>query len=343
LAELSFNEGGASPRLDLLWRRGSCRLRLALIVLGLFIVAARAQEYPSRPIRIIIPYAPGGVVDVSARIVAENLGNVLGQPIVVESRSGASGMLGAGVVAKAPADGYTLLLCPGDVFTIASLKPHGDVDVGRQLLPIAMINGNPLLVVASAKAPFDTVREMVETAKASPRPLEYGIPGRGTLNDIIGQWLALEAGIKLQQIPYRGGAQGANGVAAGQIPLGIFSPPPVYPGLIDAGQIKVLALTTKNRPPFLPSTWPTLIESGLPIDALNWQGLFAPTGTPDAVVARLDRALEQALQDESIARRMNVFGMSPQFMPQTPFLEQIHVDAARYARVIKEAGVTIEH
>jgi tripartite-type tricarboxylate transporter receptor subunit TctC len=322
---------------------GACRLRLALVLFGLSVIAAQAQEYPNRPIRMIIPYAPGGVVDVSARIVAENLGNILGQPIVMENRSGASGMLGAGVVAKAPADGYTLLLCPGDVFTIASLKPHGDVDVGRQLLPIAMINGNPMLVVANAKAPFDTVTGMVETAKASPRPLEYAIPGRGTVNDIIGQWIALEAGIKLQQIPYQGGSPGANGVAAGQVPLGIFSPPPVYPALVDAGKIKVLALTTKNHPSFLPSTWPTLIESGLPIDALNWQGLFGPTGMPDAVVARLDRALAQALQDESIAKRMNAFGMSPQFMPQAPFLEQIRADAARYARIIKEAGIAIEH
>jgi tripartite-type tricarboxylate transporter receptor subunit TctC len=319
------------------------RLRGALVVLGLSVIAAQAQEYPNRPIRIIIPYAPGGVADVSARVVSEKLGRILGQPIVLESRPGASGMLGAGVVAKAPPDGYTLLLCPGDVFTIATLiKPHGDVDVGRQLLPIAMINSNPMLVVASTKAPFDTVKQMVEVAKASPHPLEYGIPGRGTANDIVGQWIALEAGIKLQQIPYQGGSQGANGVAASEIPLGIFSPPPVYPALVDAGKIKVLALTGKNHPAYLPSTWPTLIESGLPIDALNWQGLFAPTDTPDAVVARLNDALERVLQDESIAQRMNTFGMSSQFMPQREFIEHIRADAARYARIIKEAGIAIE-
>jgi tripartite-type tricarboxylate transporter receptor subunit TctC len=250
-------------------------------------------------------------------------------------------MLGASVVAKAPADGYTLLFCPGDVIAVASLKPHVDVDVGTQLVPIAMVNGNPMLVVASAKAPFGTLKEMVEAAKASPHPIEYGVPGRGTLNDLVGQWIAIEAHIKLQQIPYQGGSPAAVGVAAGDIPLGIFSPPPVYPGLIDAGKIKVLALTTKNRPSFLPSTWPTLIESGLPINALNWQGLFAPAGTPVAVVSRLNQALRQVLQDKGVAKRMNDFGMEPLYLPQAAFVEQIRADTARYARIIKEPASTL--
>jgi tripartite-type tricarboxylate transporter receptor subunit TctC len=315
---------------------------LALVVFGLSLIAAQAQDYPNKPIRMIVPYAPGGVVDVSARIVGEKLGKILGQKIVVENRSGASGMLGAGVVAKAPADGYTLLFCPGDVITIASLKPHADVNVGTQLLPIAMINDNPMLVVANAKAPFSTLKEMVEVARASPDPLEYGTPARGTVNDVVGRWIAIEAHIKLQQIPYQGGLQAANGVAAGEIPLGIFSPPVVYPGLVNAGKIKVLALTSKVHPSYVPSQWPTLIESGLPIDALNWQGLFAPAGTSDAVVARLDQALRQVLQDDSIAKRMNVFGMAPQYVPQAAFIGQIRADTARYAQIIKDAGIDVE-
>ena len=315
---------------------------LVLSVLALSVIATQAQEYPSKPIRMIIPYAPGGVVDVSARIVAEKLGNILGQQIVVESRTGASGMLGASVVAKAPADGYTLLFCPGDLISITSLKPHADVDVGTQLLPIAMINSNPMLVVASAKAPFSTVKEMVEAAKTSPHPLEYGTPGRGTLNDVVGQWIAIEARIVLQQIPYQGGSQAAIDVAAGNVPLGVFSPPAVYPGLVEAGKIKVLALTSKNHPSYLPSAWPTLIESGLPIDAPSWQGLFAPKGTPDAVVSRLDRALQQVLEDKSVAKRMSDFGMAPQYMPQAAFIEQIRTDTARYDQVIKDAGLGFE-
>jgi tripartite-type tricarboxylate transporter receptor subunit TctC len=187
------------------------------------------------------------------------------------------------------------------------------------------------------------VNEMVQAAKTSAHPLEYATPGQGTVNDVVGQWIAIEARIKLQQVPYQGGSQGAVGVAAGDLPLGIFSPPAVYPGLVVAGKIKVLALTSKNHPSYLPSTWPTLVESGFPIDALNWQGLFAPTGTPDAVVSRLDHALRQALQDDTIAKRMSVFGLAPQYMPQAAFIDQIRADTAHYARIIKEAGIDVEH
>jgi tripartite-type tricarboxylate transporter receptor subunit TctC len=325
-------------------RRGAAlrALRLAIVGLVLSAVTAQAQDYPNKPIRMIVPYAPGGVVDVSARIVAEKLGTVFGQQVIVESRTGASGMLGASVVAKAPADGYTLLFCPGDVITIASLKPHADVDVGTQLLPIAMINSNPMLVAANAKAPFNTVKEMVEVAKANSNPLDYGTPGRGTLNDVVGQWIAIEAHIELREIPYQGGSLAAIGVAAGDIPLGVFSPPAVYPSLVNTGKIKILAVTTKSRSSYLPSTWPTLIESGLPIEAPNWQGLFAPTGTPDAVVSRLEHALQQVLQDDGVAKRMNAFGMEPQYMPQAAFIEQIRADTVRYARIIKEAGISVE-
>ena len=164
-------------------------LRYAIVVFGLPVVAAQAGEYPNRPIRMIVPYPSGGGVDQSARILGEKLGNILGQQIVIESKPGASGMLGVSLVAKAPADGYTLLFSPGDAITIASLKPHVDVDVGTQLLPIAMINSSPMLVVATVKAPFGTVKEMVEAGKASPHRLEYGTPGRGTCltSALVGQ------------------------------------------------------------------------------------------------------------------------------------------------------------
>jgi tripartite-type tricarboxylate transporter receptor subunit TctC len=318
------------------------RAFLALAVLGLSVIAARAQEYPSRPVRIFVPYAPGGVVDVSARVVGEKLGDVLGQQIVIENRTGASGMLSASMVAKAPADGYTLLFCPGDVITIASLKPNVNIDVATQFAPIAMVNANPMLIAANASAPFGTMKQMVEAAKAITYPFAYGTPGRGTLNDIVGQWIAIETHINLQTIPYQGGAQAANGVASGEIPLGIFSPPPIYPGLVDAGRIKVLALTGKGHPSYLPSSWPTLIESGFPIDVLSWQGLFAPAGTPDAVISRIDMAVRQVLQDESVGKRMHVFGTEPEYMPHAAFVERVHADTAHFARIIQEAGIGIE-
>jgi tripartite-type tricarboxylate transporter receptor subunit TctC len=318
------------------------RAFLAFLVLALSAVAAQAEGYPNRPIRVIVPQPPGGVVDVSARIVSEKLGGIFGQQIIIESRPGGYGMLAAGVVARAPADGYTLLFCSGDVITLASLKPHTDANFGKRLLPIAMVNGNPLLVAANTKAPFSDIKQMVEVAKASADPLAYGTPGQGSLNDVLGRWIALEAHIQLQHIPYQGGALGAAGVAAGEIPLGVFSPPAVYPSLVEAGKVKILAISSKDHPPYLPSTWPTLIESGLPIDMLSWQGLFAPADTPEAIVSRLDQAVRQALQDESIAKRMQAFGTAPQYMPRTAFAERVRTDAERYAQIIQRAGIEIE-
>src|SRR5580704_1886729 len=201
------------------------RAFLAFLVLALSAVAAQAEGYPNRPIRVIVPQPPGGVVDVSARIVSEKLGGIFGQQVIIESRPGGYGMLAAGVVARAPADGYTLLFCSGDVITLASLKPRADLDFGARLIPVAMVNGNPLLVVANAKTPFSDMKQMVETARADAHPLAYGTPGRGSLNDVLGRWIAIETHIQLQHIPYQGGAQGAVGVAAGEIPLGVFSPP----------------------------------------------------------------------------------------------------------------------
>jgi tripartite-type tricarboxylate transporter receptor subunit TctC len=318
------------------------RAFLALVILGFSAFAAQAEQYPSRPIRIIVPQPPGGVVDLSARIIGEKLGSILGQKIVIEGRPGGFGMLAASDVAKASADGYTLLFCSGDVITLASLKPHIDVDFGRQLLPVAMANGNPFLVVANTKAPFSDMKEMVEVAKASAHPLEYGTPGRGSINEILGQWIAMEAHIKMQQIPYQGGAYAATEVAAGEIPLGIFSPPPVYPALVEAGKVKILAISGKDHPSYLPSTWPTLIENGLPIDMSSWQGLFAPAGTPEAITSRLEQAVQQALQDESVGKRMHVFGTAPQYMARTAFAEQVRADTERYIRIIQQAGIEID-
>jgi tripartite-type tricarboxylate transporter receptor subunit TctC len=318
------------------------RVLLAFLVLGLSAIAVQADVYPSRPIRVIVPQPPGGVVDVSARIVGEKLGGIFGQQVIIESRPGGYGMLAAGVVARAPADGYTLLFCSGDVITLASLKPHADLDFGARLMPVAMVNGNPLLVVANVKTPFSDMKQMVEAARADAHPLAYGTPGRGSLNDVLGRWIAIETHIQLQHIPYQGGAQGAVGVAAGEIPLGVFSPPSVYPALSEAGKVKVLAISSKDHPPYLPSTWPTLIESGIPIDMLSWQGLFAPADTPDPIVSRLDQAVRQALQDESIAKRMQAFGTAPQYLPRTAFAERVRTDAERYAQIIQQAGIEIE-
>jgi len=319
-------------------------IAFTLVFVALFAAAdlARASSYPSRPIRMIVGFPPGGVVDVAARIVGDRLSALLGQPVVVENRPGASGTLAAGIAVKAAPDGYTLFLCPSDLITLAAFKPHMDFDPGTHLLPVAMISSNPLVVVANAQAPFNSIKEMLDAARTSPRALEYATPGPGTENHVVAEWIATAAHIKLLHVPYSGGAAAGNGVAAGFVPLGIFSPPVVYPALIDAGKVKVLALTGKDRPPFLPASWPTLIESGVPVDSVNWLGIFVPPTTPDDIVTRIDEALAAVVADATVRKRMNDFGMTPRHLGAAAFAAFIRADAATYARIIRETGIDIE-
>jgi tripartite-type tricarboxylate transporter receptor subunit TctC len=323
-------------------RKAAMSFGLAVVALLAAVSFAQAQTYPSRPIRMIVGFLPGGVVDAAARIVSDRLGALLGQQVIVENRPGASGTLAAGIAVKATPDGYTLLLAPSDLITLASLKPHMDFDPGTQLLPIAMIATNPLLIVASAHAPFNNIKEMLEAARTSPRALEYATPGPGTENHVVGEWIATAAHVKLLHVPYSGGAAAGNGVAGGFVPLGIFSPPVVRPALVSAGKVKVLALTGNDHPAFLPASWPTLIESGVPVESTNWLGVFAPLGTPDEIVTRIDTALAQAVQNATVRKRMNDLGMAPEYLGTTAFAAFIRGDTANYARIIRETGIHIE-
>src|SRR3954465_14031725 len=187
----------------------------SMLALLLLAAPALAQSYPTKPIRMIVPYPAGGVADVSARIVAQKLGESLGQQVVIENRAGASGTLGANAVAKAAPDGYTLLLSPGDFVTMPPLLPPLTFDPAKDLGPTPMVPRNPLLLVANTGAAFGNVRELLAAAKASPGNLSYSTPGNGTINHLAGEWFAIEGGVKFLHVPYRVCVASANGVAAG--------------------------------------------------------------------------------------------------------------------------------
>ncbi len=319
---------------------GGCLIAVLILLLGPN--NAHADDYPTRAIRIIVPFPAGGGIDLVARIFQQKLGDILGQQIVIENRSGASGAIGAQYVAKADPDGYTFLFCAGDFITIPQLMPQMTFSPMKELLPIAMVTSNPMVLVASANAPFSDIKGFLEAAKASPNGLAYATPGQGTVNNVVGQWIAVTAHIKLLQIAYRGGPAAVEGIAGGDVPLGIVQPAAVYPGLVNAGKIKVIALTGAHRPDFLPATWKTLAENGLPIDSTIWLGMFAPLGLPDTIVTRMDQALSQIVRDESIRKRMKDSGVSPQYVGPAAFTEQIRSDAARYDTIIKQAGMHFE-
>jgi tripartite-type tricarboxylate transporter receptor subunit TctC len=313
-----------------------------LFVFVLAVLPARADQYPAGPIRMVVPFPPGGVVDVAARIFAEKLRNILGQPVLIESRPGASGTLGAQTVARATPDGYTLLFSSCDLITISSLKPQVGFDPKTQLLPITIVGSNPLALVANADVPFNDVKGFLQAAKASPQALQYGTPGVGMINQVVGEWIASAAHIKLSHIPFRGGSGAANAIAVGDVPLGIVSPPAVYPALVDLGRIKIIAVTSLTRPSFEPSSWATLAESGLQIDATNWLAVFAPAGTPDAIVSRLDQALSLVLLDEMLRKRMIDIGLNPEHLDPAASAARIRADTARYDQIIKDTGIRVE-
>lgn len=277
----------------------------------------------------------------AARLIGQKLGEALGQQVVIDNRPGASGTLGAQAVAKAAPDGYTLLFSTGDFVTVPSMMPRMAFDPYTELMPVTMVSSNPLVVIANVTAPFSNVKELVAAAKARPGSIGYAIPGAGTVNHVAGEWIAAEADIKLQSIPYRGGPAAVAGVVAGDVPLAIVSPPPVQ-DLIDTGKVKMIALTGKRRPSFMPSSWPTLSESGLPIDVTLWLGVFVPAGTPDAIVSRIDQEIGRILQDDIVRKRMHAFGTEPEAVSLVAFAERIRADAARYERIIRKAGIKIE-
>jgi tripartite-type tricarboxylate transporter receptor subunit TctC len=322
-------------------RHAIMKMALGSLLLCVTLFGARAEDYPIRPIRLIANYPAGGVVDLTARVIGQRLGEILGQQIVIDNRPGASGTLGANTVAKAPPDGYTLLLTPNDIVTMPSLMPVMAFDPHQDLAPIMMVSSNPMILVANITAPFSTVKELVVAAKAQPGNIAYATPGTGSINHVAGEWMAVAAGIKLLHVPYRGGPASANGIAAGDVPLGVVSPSSGKT-LIDGGKVKVIALTGKQRSVALPASWPTLDENGLAVDAVLWNGLFAPAGTPPAILSILDRQVNQILREERVRTLLNAAGIDADPIGGAAFIERVRADTVRYDDVIRQTGIRIE-
>jgi tripartite-type tricarboxylate transporter receptor subunit TctC len=203
-----------------------------------------------------------------------------------------------------------------------------------------MIATAPLLLGAHVGGSIASVKDLLAQAKAEPGKIAFSSPGNGTINHLAVEWLAIEGGIKLLHVPYRGGVPAATGVAAGDVPIGALTPSSAQP-FIEAGRIKPLALMTAQRPAFAPD-WPTLAESGMAVDAALWVGLFAPAGTPSAIVQRLDTEVGRILQDTTVRKRLNDLGTEASAISQAAFAERIRLDAARYGKIIEQTGIRVE-
>jgi tripartite-type tricarboxylate transporter receptor subunit TctC len=309
---------------------------LGLLAAGLTLPVAHAQDNPNRPVRIVVGAAAGGGLDVQVRIIGQALPKVLGQDVVIENRPGGGGVIGGQVVASAPPDGNTLFAYAGDLFSVAALMPRSAFDPNKQLVPLAQISETPLMVITGGRSPFSDVKGLIAAANSGPQGLTYATFAVASINNVVGQWIAREAHIKLLNVPFRGGPEAALAAAAGDVSLAIVSPAGVYPAMVNAGTVKVVAITGAKHPLYLPSTWPTLAESGLPIDASTFFGIFGPAGMSEAAIARLDRAFQAVLDDPAVRERMQHVGIFAQYQGSAEFGKRIETDRNRYDRVIQD-------
>ena len=316
-------------------------LVFALVLLAVPALAC-AQAYPARPIRIVVPYPPGGTSDILARSVGDKLGAALGQPIVVDNKPGANGNVGADFVAKAAPDGYTLLLADIGALAISpSVYPTLPFDPARDFAPVSLVAYSPHILVVNPGVPAQSVQELVALAKAKPGKLNFAISGVGGAPHLAGVEFALRTGVKWEYIPYKGGSQAIADVAGGQADVTLNGMLATYP-LVKGGKLRLLGVSSAQRMSAIPDV-PTIAESGLPgFETGSWQGVVAPAGTPREVVARLNTEIGRILGAPEMREKLGVQGAEVRTNTPEQFGSFIRAEMARWAKVVKDANVKVE-
>jgi tripartite-type tricarboxylate transporter receptor subunit TctC len=313
----------------------------ALVAVALtFAPVAQAQTYPDRPIRLIAPFPAGGLADVLARAVGDEMSKTLGQPVIVENRAGAGGNTGADAVAKSTPDGYTLLMSSAGILTANPfLYAKMPFDAETAFIPVSNVAEMSMLVVVNPKVAAQTLKEFVALAKAQPGKINFGSPGIGTTGHLGLAMLMHAAGIKITHVPYRGAAPAVQDLIAGQIDGVVDNPPTVLPH-INAGKLRPLAVAARQRMPLLPDV-PTAAEEGVVgYEASSWFGIAAPAGTPPAVIARLHKEIAAAVRTPAMQERFAKSGA--RLVGDTPeqFAAQIKSERVRWGEIIKAANIT---
>ena len=313
---------------------------LLLLIASLFCVAAAAQPFPSKPVRIIVPFSPGGVADSSARVISDRLGARLGQSVVVENRPGASGNIGTQQVAAAAPDGYTLLLgFDGTMVVNPHVYAKLPFDTLRDFAPVTKLGDATLILVAHPSVPAKDLREFLTIAKT--QNFSYGSAGTGSTPHLAGELLAQRTGIALTHVPYKGGGQAMGDVVGGQIPL-VFTAIATAQQFVRSGKLKGLGVSSARRSGSLPDV-PTFVESGLEGFVVDsWVGILAPAKTPPPVVARLQKEIAAVLAEPETRERYATLGIEPVANAPEQFAEQIRADLARWEKVVRQAGIRIE-
>ena len=316
--------------------------RIVSILSAVLFAGGCYAAYPARPIRMMAPVAPGGAVDVVARIVSQKLSVLLNQNVVVDNRAGANYIIGTEIVANAPADGYTLLVTAGAHTITPAVYKKLPYDAIRDFTPISHIaNSGGLVIVVHPSFPARTLQELIDMAKASPGKISYASAGFGNLTHIGGELFQVMTGVKLTHIPYKSAGPAVNDVLGGQVPL-MFGPSPVVVPMVQAGRLRALAYTGLKRSSQLPNV-PTADELGINgYEATGWYGLYGPHGMPRAIVERLSRAVKEIVDMPDTRERFNALNLEPIGSTPEQFAEFLKADLKKYAEIAKKAGIQPE-
>ncbi|HEV7822538.1 MAG TPA: tripartite tricarboxylate transporter substrate binding protein [Burkholderiales bacterium] len=305
------------------------------------VVTAQAADraYPSRPIRIIVPFAAGGPTDIVARTVGQQLTIALAQPVVIDNRPGAGGVVGADLAAKSAPDGYTLLLCSTGAMAInPALLPKMPYDALRDLSPITLVVTIPYLLLVNPAFSAQSVKDVLTLGRAKPGQLNYGSAGTGTTSHLAMELFRSMAGIQVTHVPYKGSALAATDLVGGQLQL-LFDAPPSSLPFVRSGKLRAIGISTLKRTPLLPEM-PTISEAGVPgYEVLTWSGICAPSGTPNPVIARLNQAIVQGVTTPETRERFAALGADVVANSADQYGRFIRAELAKWARVIREAGV----
>jgi tripartite-type tricarboxylate transporter receptor subunit TctC len=312
--------------------------RLVFALAALATAPALAQQYPAKPIRYISPYPAGGGNDTLLRILADKVGEQIGQRIIVDNRPGANTIVGTELMVKSPPDGYTFLLIPNTFATNPAFYPKLPYDTARDVAPVAQVAQSPQMIVAHQSFPAKTLKELLAMARAKPGALTYGTSGNGSIGHLAGLLLTSMTGVTLTHVAYKGTAPAVNELVGGHIPLMVSSMISTLPQ-VRSGKLKIIALTTAQRAKALPDV-PTIAESGVPgYEATLWYGILAPARTPETLIKRMNAELGTALRSPDVVEKLSTQAVEPHHTSPEQFAALIKNELGKWDKVIRTSGV----
>jgi tripartite-type tricarboxylate transporter receptor subunit TctC len=314
---------------------------LVVFVFAVAAAGAAAQGYPSKPVRVIVPFSPGGVTDIIARTAAGKLAEIWGQAVVVENRPGAGGSLGAAVVARAPADGYVLLVHSSGYAINAAVNPNLPYDYKKDFVDIAPLGSQPMVLVVAPSSGIHSVGALIALAKAKPGQIAYGSAGIGSGAHFNGEKFRIAAGVDVLHVPYKGGADAINDTMAGRLTFTFNTVTLALPFIRD-GRLVALGVSSRNRSELLPDA-PPIAEAGIPgFEFTFWNGLWAPAGTPAAVLERINRDLMRVMDMPDVLDRFAKLGAEPMRMTPAEFARFVRSEIDDAARIAQQAGIKVQ-